>query len=54
MEISINVLKIIKNVISKKNAKLEEEGWQVLRLIWKDVYVEPKKFIKLAKEFIDK
>lgn len=36
-----------------KDAKLKEEGWQVLRLIWKDVYAEPKKFIKIAKEFID-
>ena len=38
---------------ARKNAKLKEEGWQVLRLIWKDVYAEPKKFIKLAKDFID-
>ena len=38
---------------ARKDLKLKEEGWQVLRLIWKDVYAEPKKFIKIAKEFID-
>ena len=37
----------------RKDSKLLEEGWKVLRLIWKDVFKEPKKFIKIAKDFIE-
>lgn len=36
----------------RKDIKLQEEGWQVLRLIWKDVYADPKKYIRLANKFI--
>lgn len=36
----------------KKNELLKNEHWKVLRLIWKDVCAQPKKFIKLAKDFI--
>ena len=32
---------------------LKEEGWELLRLKWKDVFHEPKKYIQIAKEFID-
>lgn len=37
----------------RKNELLKEEGWQLLRLRWADVYREPKKYIQIAKEFID-
>ena len=37
----------------KKDKLLEKEHWKVLRLVWKDVFVSPKKFITLAKDFID-
>lgn len=36
----------------RKDAALKEAGWKVLRLIWRDVYADPKKYIQLAKEFI--
>ena len=36
----------------RKDAVLKEAGWKVLRLIWRDVYADPKKHIQLAKEFI--
>lgn len=35
-----------------KNKALEASGWKILRIIWRDIYAEPKKFIKLANEFI--
>ena len=37
----------------RKNELLKEEGWQLLRLKWKEVFHEPKKYIQIAKEFID-
>ena len=37
---------------ARKDALLAEEGWQELRLPWKDVYSEPRKFIKIIKDFI--
>ena len=37
----------------RKNKKLTEEGWKYLRLIWKDVFTNPKEYIRIAKEFID-
>lgn len=36
----------------RKDTKLKEDGWQVLRLVWKDVFAEPKKWIQIAKDFI--
>ena len=38
---------------ARKDAKLKEEGWQVLRLRWKDVQLNKQYYIKLAKDFID-
>ena len=37
----------------RKDALLKENGWEVLRLIWKDVYNNPKEAIKKAKTFIE-
>ena len=37
----------------RKNELLKEDGWQLLRLKWKDIFREPKKYIQIAKEFID-
>lgn len=37
----------------RKDKALADEGWQVLRLPWSDVFKEPKKYIHLAKQFID-
>lgn len=36
-----------------KDSCLREEGWEVLRLPWKDVFNNPKKYIKISKDFID-
>lgn len=37
----------------KKDALLISAGWKVLRIKWKDMFNETKKFIKIAKDFID-
>jgi very-short-patch-repair endonuclease len=37
----------------RKDALLKENGWEVLRLIWKDMYNNPKEAIKKAKTFIE-
>lgn len=37
----------------RKDSLLKENGWEVLRLIWKDVYNNPKEAIKKAKTFIE-
>ncbi len=42
----------IKERDKRKDIMLNNEGWQVLRLIWKDVYNNPKKYIQLAKDFL--
>lgn len=36
----------------RKDKKLIEEGWQVLRIKWKDLYNNPKYWIEKAKSFI--
>lgn len=36
-----------------KNKLLAENNWEILRLVWKDVFKEPKPFIEVAKKFID-
>lgn len=43
----------VKKRDAAKNELLTENDWSVLRLQWKDVYNNPKDFIKLAKKFID-
>lgn len=37
----------------KKDIKLYENGWKVLRIKWVDMYHKPQEYIKQAKEFID-
>lgn len=37
----------------RKNKLLEENNWNVLRIKWKDMFNETKKWIKIAKEFVD-
>ena len=37
----------------RKDTFLKENGWQVLRIKWKDMYKDTKFYIKLAKEFIE-
>jgi very-short-patch-repair endonuclease len=37
----------------RKDKALADEGWQVLRLPWSDVFNEPKKYIQMARQFID-
>ena len=37
----------------RKDKALADESWQVLRLPWVEVFKEPKKYIQLAKQFID-
>lgn len=36
----------------RKNLLIQEEGWDVLRIVWKDMFNDPKKFIKIAKEYV--
>jgi very-short-patch-repair endonuclease len=36
----------------RKDKKLNEEGWKVLRIKWKDLYENTKEWIQIAKEFI--
>lgn len=36
-----------------KDAKLKENGWNILRIKWKDMYNDTKKMIAIAKDFID-
>ena len=38
----------------RKDALLKENGWQILRIIWKDAYNNPKETIQKAKDFIEK
>jgi very-short-patch-repair endonuclease len=37
----------------RKDTKLNEEGWKVLRIKWIDLYHKTQDYIKQAKEFID-
>ena len=37
----------------RKDKLLLENGWLVLRIAWKDMYHDSKKWIKIAKDFID-
>jgi len=37
-----------------KDKLLIKNGWSILRIKWKDMYNDPKKFIKIAKDFIQK
>jgi very-short-patch-repair endonuclease len=37
----------------RKDKLLEDKGWKVLRIKWKDMYDDPKRFIKIAKDFIE-
>jgi len=36
----------------RKDKVLADDGWKVLRIIWKDMYKDTKKYISIAKEFI--
>ena len=38
---------------AKKDQFLKEAGWKVLRIVWKDMFKDTKKYIKVAKEFIE-
>jgi|APSaa5957512535_1039671.scaffolds.fasta_scaffold14613_6 very-short-patch-repair endonuclease len=37
----------------RKNKVLKKEGWDLMRISWKDFYTDTKKWIKLSKEFIE-
>ena len=37
----------------RKNKLLEENGWDLLRINWDDMYSDPKKYIQICKKFID-
>ena len=37
----------------RKDEKLYSEGWDVLRIKWKDMFHETKKWIQIAKDFIE-
>lgn len=37
----------------RKDKFIETEGWKVLRIVWKDMYIDTKTYISIAKQFID-
>ena len=37
----------------RKNALLEQEGWKLLRIRWKDFFRDTKAYIQIAKTFVD-
>ena len=37
----------------EKDKLLKKEGWQILRMPWKEVFADPKFWIQKAKDFID-
>ena len=37
----------------RKDKFTSEQGWKTLRIRWKDMYHDPKKYIELSKSFID-
>jgi very-short-patch-repair endonuclease len=37
----------------RKDAKLRDEGWKVLRISWKEMFLNPKEKIAEAKSFVD-
>lgn len=37
----------------RKDEYIKDQKWQVLRITWKDMFHDTKKWIKLAKDFID-
>lgn len=38
----------------EKNKLLEENGWKVLRIRWKNIYNDVQKYIQITKDFIEK
>ena len=38
---------------ARKDKLLADNGWKILRIVWKDMYKDTKKHIKMAKEFIE-
>ena len=42
-----------RNRDKRKDAKLKEEGWQILRITWKNILSNKDFYIKLAKDFIE-
>lgn len=38
---------------SRKDKYLKDNGWEILRIKWKDMYSETKKWIEIAKKHID-
>lgn len=37
----------------RKDAYLKSLGWKVLRIAWKDMHRDPKRWIAIAKEFVE-
>ena len=37
----------------RKDIFTSQQGWKTLRIRWKDMYYDPKKYIELSKSFID-
>lgn len=45
---------LLSHHIRVRELKLAKNGWKVLRIKWVDMFHEPKKYIKIAKDFIEK
>lgn len=43
----------IKSRDAKKDSLLRQHGWEVLRIKWLDMFHDTKKWIKIAKDFVD-
>lgn len=37
----------------RKDAYIEDAGWKVLRIKWKDLFNDPKTYIEIAKQFLN-
>jgi len=38
---------------NRKDLKLKQEGWKLLRIKWIDMFNNPQKYIRIAKDFVD-
>jgi very-short-patch-repair endonuclease len=39
---------------AKKDELLQSQGWEILRIVWKDMFHNPQYWISIAKKFIDR
>ena len=37
---------------ARKDIRFKEAGWEVLRIVWKDLFHDPSRYIAMAKNFL--